>query len=40
MGMAAPLLEGMDSSMLDEVPDHAKMLPHVEFTPTNDGVFG
>ncbi|KAK7927487.1 hypothetical protein PG985_004485 [Apiospora marii] len=40
MGMAAPLLEGMDSSMRDEVPDHAKMLPHVEFTPTNDGVFG
>ncbi|KAK7958651.1 hypothetical protein PG988_013499 [Apiospora saccharicola] len=40
MGMAAPLLEGMDSSMRDEVPEHAKMLPHVDFTPTNDGVFG
>ncbi|KAK8868384.1 Laccase abr2 [Apiospora arundinis] len=40
MGMSAPLLEGMDSSMLDEVPEYAKALPHVDFTPTNDGVFG
>lgn len=40
MGMAAPLLEGMDNSMRREVPDHAKNMPHVEFTPKNDGVFG
>ncbi|KZL77382.1 multicopper oxidase [Colletotrichum tofieldiae] len=40
MGMAAPLLEGMDSSMRDRIPEHAKGMPHVEFTPKNDGVFG
>ncbi|OHW98148.1 multicopper oxidase [Colletotrichum incanum] len=40
MGMAAPLLEGMDSSMRDRVPEHAKGMPHVDFTPKNDGVFG
>ncbi|KAJ5006672.1 hypothetical protein K4K48_002839 [Colletotrichum sp. SAR 10_66] len=40
MGMSVPLLEGMDSSMRHEVPDHVKHMPHVEFAPKNDGVFG
>ncbi|OBR11569.1 Multicopper oxidase [Colletotrichum higginsianum IMI 349063] len=40
MGMSAPLLEGMDSNMQNEIPEHAKSMPHVEFTPKNDGVFG
>ncbi|KAL3292840.1 multicopper oxidase, partial [Colletotrichum asianum] len=40
MGMSVPLLEGMDSSMRDEVPEHVKHMPHVEFAPKNDGVFG
>ncbi|KAF6833859.1 multicopper oxidase [Colletotrichum plurivorum] len=40
MGMSAPLLEGMDSSMQAEVPKGAKAMPHVEFEPKNDGVFG
>ncbi|KAI8237883.1 hypothetical protein K4K54_009229 [Colletotrichum sp. SAR 10_86] len=40
MGMSVPLLEGMNSSMRDEVPDHVKHMPHVEFAPKNDGVFG
>lgn len=40
MGMAAPLLEGMDSSKPYNVPAYAKSMPHVDFTPNNDGVFG
>ncbi|OLN96149.1 Laccase-1-like protein 2, partial [Colletotrichum chlorophyti] len=40
MGMSAPLLEGMDSSLQREVPEYVESMPHVEFTPKNDGVFG
>lgn len=38
--MSAPLLEGLDSSISDEVPANVKNLPHVDFTPKNDGIFG
>lgn len=40
MGMAAPLLEGMDNTTYAEVPESARTLPHVDFEPKNDGVFG
>ncbi|KAG8168475.1 hypothetical protein KVR01_001224 [Diaporthe batatas] len=40
LGMAAPLLEGMDNNTHAEIPDDARNLPHVEFEPKNDGIFG
>lgn len=40
LGMAVPLLEGMDKTTYAEVPESARNLPHVEFEPKNDGVFG
>lgn len=38
--MAAPLLEGIDHSVVDVIPAYAKMQPHVNFEPVNSGVFG
>lgn len=40
MGMAAPLLEGTESGVPYDVPAYVKSMPHVEFMPKNDGVFG
>lgn len=38
--MAVPLLEGMDDTTHAEIPEGARDLPHVDFEPKNDGVFG
>ncbi|CZT17605.1 related to Ascorbate oxidase precursor [Ramularia collo-cygni] len=40
LGMAAPMLEGIDESVRGFVSEYAKHQPHVAFVPGNDGVFG
>lgn len=40
MGMSAPLLEGIDANMLRDIPESVLKMPHVDFEPKNDGVFG
>ncbi|CAN8101373.1 unnamed protein product [Discula destructiva] len=40
LGMAAPIIEGFGPKDFVDIPDYASTRPHVEFDPTNDGVFG
>ncbi|KJX93622.1 conidial pigment biosynthesis oxidase arb2 brown2 like protein [Zymoseptoria brevis] len=40
LGMAAPMLEGIETSVRASVSEYAKHQPHVMFEPGNDGVFG